>query len=111
MIRTPLRPLARILPARARGENPDAIERENLQRRHDDLQNRARNRAEGRLLVLGLFFFCAFCAVGGRMGLMATSEAVEPVASVGGTAIATQRADIVDRNGRILATNFETHSL
>ena len=30
MIRTPLRPLARILEARRRGENPDAIERENL---------------------------------------------------------------------------------
>ena len=30
MIRTPLRPLARILEARESGENPDAIERENL---------------------------------------------------------------------------------
>lgn len=111
MIRTPLRPLARILSARAKGENPDAIERENLRRRHADLHTRSRARAEGRLLVLGLFFFCAFAAVGARMGLLATSEAVEPVASAGGTAIATQRADIVDRQGRILATNFETHSL
>lgn len=111
MIRTPLRPLARILSARDKGENPDVIERENLQRRHSDMQTRSRARAEGRLLVLGLFFLCAFAAVGGRMGLMATSEAVEPVASAGGTAIATQRADIVDRHGRILATNFETHSL
>ena len=33
MIRTPLRPLARILSARAKGENPDAIERENLRDR------------------------------------------------------------------------------
>ena len=30
MTRTPLRPLARILDARAKGENPDTIERENL---------------------------------------------------------------------------------
>ena len=30
MIRTPLRPLARILSARQKGENPDVIERENL---------------------------------------------------------------------------------
>ena len=111
MIRTPLRPLARILSARAKGENPDAIERENIRRRHEEMQDRARARAEGRLLVLGLFFFCAFAVVGGRMGMLATSEAVEPVANAGGTAIATQRADIVDRNGRILATNFETHSL
>jgi cell division protein FtsI (penicillin-binding protein 3) len=111
VIRTPLRPLARILSARAKGENPDSIERENIRRRHEDMQDRSRARAEGRLLVLGLFFFCAFAVVGARMGLLATSEAVEPQASAGGTAIATQRADIVDRDGRILATNFETHSL
>ncbi|MCB1313049.1 MAG: penicillin-binding protein 2 [Sedimentitalea sp.] len=111
MIRTPLRPLARILPARDKGENPDAIERENLARRHADMAARARARAEGRLLVLGLFFFCAFVAVGVRMGVMATSEAVEPLASAPGTVIAAQRGDIVDRRGRILATNFETHSL
>jgi cell division protein FtsI (penicillin-binding protein 3) len=34
MIRTPLRPLARILSARARGENPDSIERENIRLCH-----------------------------------------------------------------------------
>ncbi|MEO9782422.1 MAG: penicillin-binding protein 2 [Sedimentitalea sp.] len=111
MIRTPLRPLARILSARAKGENPDTIERENIRRRHEEMRDRTRARAEGRLLVLGVFFFCAFAVVGGRMGLLATSEATEPVASGGDTTIATQRADIVDRKGRILATNFETHSL
>ncbi len=111
MIRTPLRPLARILPARAKGENPDTIERENIRRRHEEMRDRARARAEGRLLVLGAFFFCAFAVVGARMGLLATSEPTEPRASAPGTVIATQRADIVDRQGRILATNFETHSL
>ncbi|MFV1465976.1 MULTISPECIES: peptidoglycan D,D-transpeptidase FtsI family protein [unclassified Phaeobacter] len=111
MIRTPLRPLARILTARARGENPDAIERENLRQRHAEMQAHARQRAEGRLLVLGMFFLCAFTAIGARMATLATSEPVEPVASAPGSAIAMQRADIVDRKGRILATNFETHSL
>ncbi len=111
MIRTPLRPLARILPARDKGENPDAIERENIRKRHEEMQDRARNRAESRLLVLGVFFFCAFAVVGARMGHLATSEAVEPVASAAGAAIAAQRADITDRHGRIMATNFETHSL
>ncbi|MCG7625270.1 peptidoglycan D,D-transpeptidase FtsI family protein [Epibacterium sp. Ofav1-8] len=111
MIRTPLRPLARVLPARARGENPDLIERENLAQRHRDMEVRARTRAEGRLLVLAAFFVCAYLAIGGRMAIMATSEPSEPVASIGGSAIANQRADIVDRAGRILATNFETHSL
>ncbi len=111
MIRTPLRPLARILPAREKGENPDAIERENIRQRHEEMQVRTRARAESRLLVLGLSFLCAFVVIGGRMALMATSEPSEPLASAAGTVIANQRADIVDREGRILATNFETHSL
>ena len=111
MTRRPLRPLARILDARAKGENPDAIEKENIRQRHDEMQVKSRQRAEGRLLVLGVFFLCAYAAVAGRMGVMATSEPREPVASTAGSAIAMQRADIVDRQGRILATNFETHSL
>ncbi|KRS16247.1 peptidoglycan D,D-transpeptidase FtsI family protein [Roseovarius indicus] len=111
MIRTPLRPLARILPARARGENPDAIERENIRARHEEMRDKARTRAEGRLLVLGLFFLCAFTVIGGRMGVLANTEPSEPRTSVAGADILAQRADIVDRKGRILATNFETHSL
>ncbi len=111
MIRTPLRPLARILEARAKGENPDAIERENIRIRHEQMRDRARKRAEGRLLVLGVMFACAFVVIGGRMGVLAQSEPAEPRTSVAGAQILAQRADIVDRRGRILATNFETHSL
>ena len=111
MIRTPLRPLARILDARNRGENPDAIERENIRLRHEEMRDRARSRAEGRLLVMGIMFFCAFAVVGGRMGVLASSEPAEPRSSVAGAGILAERADIVDRKGRILATNFETHSL
>jgi cell division protein FtsI (penicillin-binding protein 3) len=109
--RTPLRPLARILDARARGENPDAIERENLRLRHEATRDRDRTRAEGRLLVVGVFFLCAFILVAGRMGTLASSEAAEPRASVAGASILAQRADITDRNGRILATNLTTHAL
>jgi len=111
MIRIPLRPLARILTARAKGENPDVIEKENLRQRHAEIQGRSQRRSEGRLLVLGVFFICAYAVIGLRMGLMSTSEPTEPVTSASGSAIAAQRADIVDREGRILATNFETHSL
>ena len=60
MTRTPLRPLARILSAREKGENPDAIERENIRLRAESARDKARLRAEGRLLVLSLFFFAAF---------------------------------------------------
>ncbi|MGM0660220.1 MAG: peptidoglycan D,D-transpeptidase FtsI family protein [Pseudomonadota bacterium] len=111
MTRTPLRPLARILEARSRGENPDAIERENLRLRQEEMRDRARRRAEGRLLVLAALFFCAFGLVGGRMALLAQSEPGEPRTSVAGARILAQRADITDREGRILATNFDTHSL
>ena len=111
MIRTPLRPLARILEAREKGENPDSIERENIRIRHEQMRDKARQRAEGRLLVLTLFFVCAFLAVGARMGFMATSEPREPRAEAPGAVIQANRADIVDRNGNLLATNFETHSL
>ncbi|MFD1193507.1 peptidoglycan D,D-transpeptidase FtsI family protein [Seohaeicola saemankumensis] len=111
MIRTPLRPLARVLEARAKGENPDAIERENLRLRHEEMRDRARQRAEGRLLVLGVLFVCAFAMVGARMGLLAASEPSEPRASAAGAEIEALRADIVDRQGRVLATNLETYSL
>jgi cell division protein FtsI (penicillin-binding protein 3) len=111
MSRTPLRPLARILEARQKGENPDAIERENIRLRHEAARDTARQRAQGRLLVLGVFFFCAFAAIGGRMGLLAASEPVEPRTAATGAEIIAQRGDILDRNGRVLATNLVTHSL
>ncbi len=111
MIRTPLRPLARILRARAEGRNPDAIEKENIRLRREQTRDRARRRAEGRLLVLGLMFFAAFALIGGRMGVLAGSVPEEPRAETGGNPIIGQRSNIVDRNGRILATNFDTHSL
>ncbi|QFT99410.1 Peptidoglycan synthase FtsI [Roseovarius sp. THAF8] len=111
MIRTPLRPLARILKAREEGENPDAIERENIRLRHEEMRDRARMRAEGRLLVMGAFFVCAFAVIGGRMGVLANTDPAEPRTGFAGADILAQRADIVDREGRILATNFETYSL
>ncbi|QCO55110.1 penicillin-binding protein 2 [Pseudorhodobacter turbinis] len=111
MIRTPLRPLARILSARVKGENPDHIERENIRLRAESTRAKAQHRAEGRLLVLGLAFFAAFMVVGARMGLLAASEPMEPRSAGLGAEISGRRADITDRNGRILATNFSTHAL
>ncbi len=111
MSRTPLRPLARILKAREEGENPKNIERENLRQRHEDIRETSRTRAEGRLVVLGLFFVAAFSVVGMRMGHMAATDPVEPTARTSRAPISANRADIVDRNGRIMATNLSTHSL
>ena len=111
MTRTPLRPLARILDARRRGENPDSIERENLRLRHEVLRDKSRGRAQLRLVFLALSFFSAFTIIGARMGMLAATEPVEPRTASAGTEILASRADIVDRNGRVLATNMLTHAL
>lgn len=111
MTRKPLRPLARILQAREKGENPDTIERENIRLRHEAMRDRVRLVAEARLVLLGMFFLCAFVAVGVRMGQLAASEPVEPQVATTGASIIAQRADVVDREGRILATNLVTHAL
>ncbi|MEM9971706.1 MAG: penicillin-binding protein 2, partial [Pseudomonadota bacterium] len=111
MKRTPLRPLARILAARRQGENPDAIERENLRQRHEEARDDQRARAEGRLLILGVFFLCAFFLVGVRMSVLAASDPTEPKIAATSAQIIAARADITDRNGRILATNLTTHAL
>ena len=110
-MRTPLRPLARILQARQDGLNPDSIEKENLKLRHEALREKGRGRAQFRLVVLCLSFVVAFGAIGARMGLLAATEPVEPKSSAPGAEIIATRADITDRNGRILATNMLTYSV
>ena len=75
------------------------------------MRDKARTRAETRLLIMGMAFFVAFSTIGARMGLLAATEPEEPRASAPGAEIIAQRADITDRNGRILATNMLTHAL
>ncbi len=111
MIRRPLRPLARILAARAQGGDPGAIEAENLRLRNDARRDELRLRAQGRLFVMALCFLGAFTLIGTRMGTLAASEPAEPRLAASGEAIRASRADITDRNGRVLATNLATHSL
>ncbi len=111
MIRRPLRPLARILSARAEGRDPDQIEAEIRAARQRALHRVERARAESRLLLLGVVFILGFTTIAGRMALMAASVPVEPRADATGEPILAQRADITDRNGAILATNLVTASL
>lgn len=111
MIRRPLRPLARILSARAAGKDPDLIEAEERAARLREMHRAERAKAETRLLLLGIVFILGFTTVAGRMALMASAMPVEPSSGASGEPILAQRADIIDRNGAILATNLVTASL
>ncbi|WP_128253561.1 peptidoglycan D,D-transpeptidase FtsI family protein [Falsirhodobacter deserti] len=111
MIRVPLRPLARILTARQAGDNPDMIERENRRLRHEEMRDRGRMRAEGRLLFMGIAFFRLFTIIGVRLGILASTEPAEPRLALPGSEISANRADITDREGRVLATNLQTYAL
>ncbi|HAQ47133.1 MAG TPA: cell division protein FtsI [Rhodobacter sp.] len=111
MIRTPLRPLAQILLARQAGQNPDMIERDNLAKRHDIMRESTKGRSQLRLAVLALAFFAAFATIVVRMGMLAASEPVEPRLAGAESGISAGRADLTDRNGRMLATNMVTHAL
>ncbi len=56
-------------------------------------------------------FALAFGTVGAKMGVLAASQPSEPRVQTTGAQIISQRADITDRHGRVLATNLLTHSL
>ncbi len=110
MIRRPLRPLARILSARAEGKDPDLVEAEERAARLAERHRAERAKAETRLLLLGVAFVIGFTTVAGRMALVSASVPMEPRGRAA-EAIHAQRADIVDDRGRVLATNIVTASL
>ena len=109
--RIPLRPLGKVLAARQRGETTDAIEQENTRQRNHEIDSREHIKAKSRLVVLAAVFFCLYGVLVVRMGHLAASDPqvtqIQPI----GSSIIAQRANIVDRHGRILATNLDTHSL
>ena len=109
--RIPLRPLGKVLAARQRGESTDAIEQENTKQRNHEIDSREHIKAKGRLLVLATVFFCLYGVLVVRMGHLAASAPQETQIQSIGSSIIAQRANIVDRRGRILATNLDTHSL
>lgn len=111
MIRKPLRPISQIIFARSAGQDPDNIERENIRKRHLKLEKSARVRSESRLLVLAGFFLLSFIAIGLKMGMLSLVTPLEPTASAQLMKTMTKRADILDRNGSVLATNLITNAL
>ena len=111
MARRPLRPLARIIPARDRGEDPDKAEAKSRLAKARARRAAEYRRAEIRLmLVAGLFVF-AFLTIAGRMALFAVTAAPPPNTYASDQGISSERSDIVDRNGNVLATNVHTRAL
>ena len=110
-IRRPLRPLARILKARDKGIDPNLVEAEERATRLRQQRAYEKRRAEKRLTLMAVVFGLAFVAVGARMGLVAMAEPAEPPAHGQAAAILSTRANIVDRNGTILATNLRSAAL
>jgi cell division protein FtsI (penicillin-binding protein 3) len=111
MIRRPLRPLARVLTARADGADPNLIEAQERAARLAEARRRERKKAEARLILLGAVFVLGFSTVAGRMAMVSASVPVEAAAGAGSAPITGRRAEIVDRNGAVLATNIVTSSL
>jgi len=104
-------PLARILEARDKSRDLYSINRETAYLRHEALQERAQHKAEKRISELFIMVLCVFVLIGGRMGFVSLGHATANNDSTLVEKHTRSRADIVDRNGRVLATNFETHAV
>ncbi len=111
MKRKPLRPISEVLFVRKKGQNPNIVEKENIRQRHLRMERFERIRSESRLLVLVGFLVVSFIGIGLKMGLTSLTTPIEPVASSQLLKVPTKRADILDRNGSILATNLITNAL
>jgi len=81
--------------------------------RLEGIRAEAMERARQRLTLLLILFAGSFLLVAGRTLELGLFEAVAeaPMASQGELEPAPMRADIIDRNGEILATNLEVQSL
>ncbi|MEL6583060.1 MAG: penicillin-binding protein 2 [Pseudomonadota bacterium] len=111
MIRVPLRPLAKIIAARAQGEDPDVEEAERRARNLRKARTRERKRAENRLVIVATIMAVAFGAVGLRMASMSLTDPASTVRAASAELLRADRADIVDRHGAVLATNAPATSV
>ncbi|MGB0498735.1 MAG: peptidoglycan D,D-transpeptidase FtsI family protein [Rubricella sp.] len=111
MIRVPLRPLARIITAREQGRDPDLEEAERRASALRARRARERSRSANRLVMVAGVIALAYGAVATQMTDLALSTP-EPLRSAhSADELRNARADIVDRNGMVLATNLPVASL
>ena len=111
MIRSPLRPLIKILKARENGINPDLIESQEKVKRLTKKIISEKDRAGQRILLLMCMFTLAFSLIGLKMFILASY--VPSYLSKPGkiNVLDNRRNKITDRNGIVLATNIKTFSL
>jgi cell division protein FtsI (penicillin-binding protein 3) len=67
--------------------------------------------ARSRLVLISIFFALSFCVVAGRLVGLSSADGGAASAAVQRTSWDVARADIVDRNGILLATSLPTASL
>lgn len=108
------RPVQLSLPFKAAARQGHCHERLRSSRASADpeaVRARAIEGARDRLLVVGLLFAVAFLIVTGRL-VELSAGGIDPVQKMAAhDAWAVKRADIVDRNGVVLATSLPTASL
>ncbi len=75
--------------------------------------NSAIDLGRNRLLMVGAIFLFGFLAIGGRLVELALpiGQNTGMMQLAGGAHVTVARADIVDRNGIVMATNLKTASL
>ena len=110
-MRAPLRPLPQILQTQAEGRDPNGIERAQVQARRAKAGQSLAVNTHLRMVFLSLAFVTMFAATATRVVTLSAAPAEEPTAQATVARIMASRADIIDRGGRILATNLETHAL
>ena len=104
-------PLALILIARKKGENPYVVKNKMSHFQDENTEKRIRADSERCLYFLSWSILLIFVVIAVCMTYLATYGTGSRSLAWSGGDIAAQRARIVDRQGRTLATNFETHSL
>ena len=111
MIRRPLKPLAHIIAAREQGEDPDINAAEARLAAARLRRKSEKRRWQFRTALVCLAFVLSFGTIAARMVYIASDKDAVIAARDPSNPIRSDRADIVDRNGRLMAMNVITPSL
>ncbi len=103
--------LVGIFRARMRGIEPGALYAQEMAVRQAQRDRVEHERASWRLLFAVVVTLAIYLLIAGKMAVLAVSAPIETRTPYQAAQIYGGRSDIVDRNGRILATNLPGYSL